>query len=117
MSGSVTLIKGKNNMIGISIGGGAPLCPVLYVVQVCPHNNLSFSLSLFPLHLFFLSPKVFHRTPAYEDGNLCPGDELVTVNGVSLRGLSRKQAADIIQGEKVSVGPVLGRAILCLFDD
>lgn len=76
MSRSVTLIKGKNNMIGISIGGGAPMCPVLYVVQV------------------------FHRTPAYDDGTLCPGDELITVNGVSLKGLSRKQAADIIQGEK-----------------
>ena len=34
MSRSVTLVKGKNNMIGISIGGGAPFCPVLYVVQV-----------------------------------------------------------------------------------
>ena len=34
MSRSVTLVKGKNNMIGISIGGGAPMCPVLYVVQV-----------------------------------------------------------------------------------
>lgn len=44
---------------------------------------------------------MFHRTPAFEDGSLCPGDELVTVNGVALRGLSRKQAADIIQGEKV----------------
>ena len=34
MARSVTLVKGKNNMIGISIGGGAPMCPVLYVVQV-----------------------------------------------------------------------------------
>lgn len=34
MSRSVTLEKGKNNMIGISIGGGAPFCPVLYIVQV-----------------------------------------------------------------------------------
>ena len=34
MSRTVTLVKGKNNMIGISIGGGAPICPVLYVVQV-----------------------------------------------------------------------------------
>lgn len=37
MSRSVTLVKGKNNMIGISIGGGAPMCPVLYVVQVMRH--------------------------------------------------------------------------------
>ena len=43
---------------------------------------------------------MFHRTPAYADGSLCPGDELVAVNGVSLRGHSRKQTADIIQGEK-----------------
>jgi C-terminal processing protease CtpA/Prc len=75
----VTLVKGKNNMIGISIGGGAPFCPVLYVVQV------------------------FHRTPAYEDGSLCPGDELVAVNGASLRGLSRKQTADMIQSSKGSI--------------
>lgn len=34
MAYSVTLEKGKNNMIGISIGGGAPFCPTLYVVQV-----------------------------------------------------------------------------------
>ena len=34
MTRSVTLVKGKNNMIGISIGGGVPFCPVLYVVQV-----------------------------------------------------------------------------------
>lgn len=40
MSRSVTLVKGKNNMIGISIGGGAPMCPVLYVVQVCHMYNV-----------------------------------------------------------------------------
>ena len=33
-SGSVTLTKDEKNLIGISIGGGAPLCPCLYVVQV-----------------------------------------------------------------------------------
>ena len=46
---------------------------------------------------------MFHRTPAYENGSLCPGDELVSVNGHSLRGFSRKQTADLIQGEKVCV--------------
>lgn len=34
-SGSVTIEKDENNMIGISIGGGAPNCPCLYIVQVC----------------------------------------------------------------------------------
>lgn len=109
MSRSVTLVKGKNNMIGISIGGGAPFCPVLYVVQVRRYlytsrvlllhtSPLSLSSSLL---LTLLLLQVFHRTPAYENGSLCPGDELVTVNGTSLRGLSRKQTADMIQSSKV----------------
>ncbi|EEC14787.1 protein kinase C alpha binding protein, putative [Ixodes scapularis] len=33
-SGSVVIQKDDSNLIGISIGGGAPLCPCLYVVQV-----------------------------------------------------------------------------------
>ena len=33
--GSVTIQKDSQNLIGISIGGGAPLCPCLYIVQVC----------------------------------------------------------------------------------
>lgn len=33
-SGSVLIKKDKTNLIGISIGGGAPLCPCLYIVQV-----------------------------------------------------------------------------------
>ncbi len=40
MAKSVTLVKGKNNMIGISIGGGVPFCPVLYIVQVCAGRGL-----------------------------------------------------------------------------
>jgi len=34
-SGSVAIKKDQTNLIGISIGGGAPLCPCLYIVQVC----------------------------------------------------------------------------------
>ena len=34
-SGAVTIVKDETtNMIGISIGGGAPNCPCLYIVQV-----------------------------------------------------------------------------------
>ena len=47
--------------------------------------------------------QVFHRTPAFEDGSLCPGDELVSVNNKTLKGFSRKQTADLIQSEKVSI--------------
>ena len=77
MAYKVELTKGKNNMIGISIGGGAPFCPSLYVVQV------------------------FHRTPAADDGSLCPGDELVEVNGTNLQGLTRRETAKLIQETKV----------------
>lgn len=33
-TGNVTIKKDNNNLIGISIGGGAPYCPCLYIVQV-----------------------------------------------------------------------------------
>lgn len=32
--GTVSLKKDGNNLIGISIGGGAQYCPCLYIVQV-----------------------------------------------------------------------------------
>ena len=64
-------------MIGISIGGGAPLCPCLYVVQV------------------------FDNTPAAKDGTLQAGDEIVGVNGKSMRGKTKVDVAREIQSIKV----------------
>ena len=32
-SGIITLTKCDANLVGISIGGGAPLCPHVYIVQ------------------------------------------------------------------------------------
>jgi len=75
--GSVVLKKDKQNLIGISIGGGAPLCPCLYVVQV------------------------FDNTPASRDGVLQAGDEIVGVNGKSLRGKTKVDVARAIQAVKV----------------
>ena len=60
-SGSITLAKDQNNLIGISIGGGAPMCPCLYIVQV------------------------FDNTPAAKDATLEAGDELVGVNGANVK--------------------------------
>ena len=72
-SGTVTLRKDEKNMIGISIGGGAPYCPCLYVVQV------------------------FDNTPAAKDKTLEAGDELVGINGQSIKGKSKSEAAKLIQ--------------------
>ena len=60
-SGSITLSKDDSNLIGISIGGGAPMCPCLYIVQV------------------------FDNTPAAKDTTLEAGDELVGVNGANVK--------------------------------
>ena len=60
-SGSITLAKDPSNLIGISIGGGAPMCPCLYIVQV------------------------FDNTPAAKDATLEAGDELVGVNGANVK--------------------------------
>jgi hypothetical protein len=51
-SGNCTLKKDDGNLVGISIGGGAPLCPCLYIVQV------------------------FDNTPASRDGSLAAGMNL-----------------------------------------
>ncbi|KAL8581069.1 PRKCA-binding protein [Nucella lapillus] len=78
-SGQVNLKKDGQNLIGISIGGGAPLCPCLYVVQV------------------------FDNTPACKDGNLAAGDEIVGVNGQSVKGRTKVEVARLIQSVKQEV--------------
>ena len=79
VSGTVTLTKDSQNLIGISIGGGAPLCPCLYIVQV------------------------FDNTPAAKDGSLASGDEIVSINGQSAKGLTKNQLAKTIQAVKGDV--------------
>eukprot|EP00057_Strongylocentrotus_purpuratus_P026708 XP_011681182.1 PREDICTED: PRKCA-binding protein-like [Strongylocentrotus purpuratus] len=51
--GTAKLVKDSQNLVGISIGGGAPLCPCLYIVQV------------------------FDNTPAAKSKLLNAGDEIV----------------------------------------
>lgn len=78
-SGSVTLTKDPQNLIGISIGGGASLCPCLYVVQI------------------------FDNTPASKDGTLAAGDEIVGVNGQSVKGRTKVEVAKMIQAIRSEV--------------
>ncbi|VDM23435.1 unnamed protein product [Hydatigera taeniaeformis] len=72
-SGSVTLNKDPQNLVGISIGGGAPYCPCLYVVQV------------------------FDNTPASRDGTIQAGDEITGVGGVRVKGKGKVEVARLIQ--------------------
>lgn len=78
-SGAVSLNKDDQNLIGISIGGGAPYCPCVYVVQV------------------------FDNTPAGNDGTLAAGDEIVGVQTYSVKGRSRVEVARMIQSVKGAV--------------
>ena len=78
-SGSVTLEKDGQNLIGISIGGGAPYCPCIYIVQI------------------------FDNTPAAKDGSLTAGDELVAVNQQTVKGKTKVEVARLIQSIKGKV--------------
>ena len=79
-SGSCTLIKEEpGNLVGISIGGGAPLCPCLYIVQV------------------------FDNTPASKDGSLAAGDEILGINNKSVKGCTKVEVAKLIQAHKDKV--------------
>ncbi|XP_056143726.1 PRKCA-binding protein [Lampris incognitus] len=71
--GSVSLKKDAQNLIGISIGGGAQYCPCLYIVQV------------------------FDNTPAALDGTLAAGDEITGVNGKPVKGKTKVEVAKMIQ--------------------
>lgn len=71
--GTVCLKKDTNNLIGISIGGGAQYCPCLYIVQV------------------------FDNTPAALDGTLAAGDEITGVNGKPVKGKTKVEVAKMIQ--------------------
>ena len=82
-SGTVTLQKDSQNLIGISIGGGAPLCPCLYIVQV------------------------FDNTASARDGTLESGDEIVGVNGIPVKGKSKVEVAKMIQASKVRRGRLI----------
>ena len=77
-SGAVKVQKDANNLIGISIGGGAPLCPCLYIVQV------------------------FDNTPASKETQLEAGDELIGVNKQSVKGKTKNEVARLIQASQVT---------------
>eukprot|EP00123_Amoebidium_parasiticum_P013273 comp21868_c2_seq1/m.31277 comp21868_c2_seq1/g.31277 ORF comp21868_c2_seq1/g.31277 comp21868_c2_seq1/m.31277 type:complete len:423 (-) comp21868_c2_seq1:79-1347(-) len=66
-------LRKANNTLGLSVGGGAPLCPCLYVARIYPGE------------------------PASQQHLLEVGDELVAVNGQSLSGMSRDQAAEVMR--------------------
>lgn len=77
--GTVTLKKDSQNLIGISIGGGAQYCPCLYIVQV------------------------FDNTPAAIDGTLAAGDEITGVSCKSVKGKTKVDVAKMIQNVKEEV--------------
>ncbi|KAH9525955.1 PRKCA-binding protein [Dermatophagoides farinae] len=81
-SGLVKIKKDDGNLIGISIGGGAPNCPCLYVVQV------------------------FENTPAAKDGTLEAGDEIISVDGKCVKGSTKVEVARMIQSikDEVTIG-------------
>ena len=76
-SGVVTLTKDEANLVGISIGGGAPLCPHVYIVQV------------------------FDNTPASVDGTLESGDRIVAVNNNDVTERTKLEVARMIQNTGV----------------
>lgn len=97
-SGSAVIKKDNSNMIGIkslhkslisnitieyfpgiSIGGGGPYCPCLYIVQV------------------------FDNTPVSKEGTLQSGDELLGVNGASVKGKTKVEVAKMIQSAESDV--------------
>ncbi|KAE9554319.1 hypothetical protein FO519_002490 [Halicephalobus sp. NKZ332] len=86
--------------VGIAIGGGAPACSSIYVVQV------------------------FDNSPCAKDGKIGVGDEIVAINGVSVRGFEKSQVAELIRKSaspirmsfnRIQVDPEKGKTLDILF--
>ncbi|XP_064421801.1 pro-interleukin-16 [Latimeria chalumnae] len=56
---------------------------------------------------------VINGRAAYRDGRLKPGDELLTLNGQSLKGLSKKEAESMIQSAAGLVDLVIANRVIC----
>ncbi|PAV92413.1 hypothetical protein WR25_07373 isoform B [Diploscapter pachys] len=72
-SETVEIMKDEKGLVGISIGGGHPFCPCVYVVQV------------------------FDGSPTEKDGRIRCGDEVVAINGISVKGERKSAVAQLIQ--------------------
>ncbi len=96
-SGTCTLIKDDQNLVGISIGGGYPNCPCLFVVQVFDNSPASKDGSMASgknkcfWYIYFLNY------------NFWIGDEIVSIDGKSVKGQTRTAAAKMIQACEVYI--------------
>ncbi|XGW25505.1 hypothetical protein V3C99_006713 [Haemonchus contortus] len=72
-SETIEITKDEKGLVGISIGGGHPYCPCVYVVQI------------------------FDKSPADADGRIRAGDEVVAVNGITVKGERKSAVAQLIQ--------------------
>ena len=54
-----------------------------------------------PRHLISLLSQIFDNTPAAKDATLAAGDEIVGVNGQSVKGRTKVEVARMIQSVKV----------------
>ena len=95
-SGTCTLKKDTQNLVGISIGGGAPLCPCLYIVQIFDNTAASRDGSLAAGKNYHISLCICKRFFS------CLGDEIVSVNGKSVKGRTKVEVAKLIQASKVN---------------
>ncbi|VDK80784.1 unnamed protein product [Litomosoides sigmodontis] len=74
ISGDVAeIMKDENGTIGVSIGGGAPYCPCIYVIQI------------------------FDNSPLALNGRIQAGDEIVSINGIPVKGENKTMIAKMIQ--------------------
>uniref|UniRef100_A0AC35G3D0 PRKCA-binding protein n=1 Tax=Panagrolaimus sp. PS1159 TaxID=55785 RepID=A0AC35G3D0_9BILA len=95
-----TELQKDGNKVGVAIGGGAPTCNCIYVVQV------------------------FENSPCAADGKIGVGDEIVAVNGVNVRGSEKATVAELIRKSespirisfnRIQVDPERGKTLDILF--
>ncbi|CAI4227206.1 unnamed protein product [Auanema sp. JU1783] len=72
-SETIEVKKDERGLVGITIGGGYPCCPCVYVVQIIDESS------------------------AATDGRIRCGDEIVAINGINVKGEKKQSVASLIQ--------------------
>lgn len=67
----------------------------------CSSKKLIINVGIF--EMLKISIQVFDNTPAAKDGTLQSGDEIIGVNGTSVKGKTKVEVAKLIQSSKEEV--------------
>ncbi|VDO99329.1 unnamed protein product [Heligmosomoides polygyrus] len=96
-SETIEIMKDEKGLVGISIGGGHPFCPCVYVVQIFDKSPAEVDGSYY----YWAADIMYESSPQTRRARtgrwIRAGDEVVAVNGITVKGERKSAVAQLIQ--------------------